>query len=85
MTKTFEVTQTDIDHGVRGIPDRCPVALAMKRTLGTDVLVGSNGISIKTCPIVLEHPAIVQDFINNFDDSNPVRPISFEMVIPENE
>lgn len=83
MTKTFKVTQSDIDKGQAGQHDSCPVALAMTRTLGKKVFVGQNGISIQNCPEILEIPESVWEFICRFDSGDLISPMSFEMIIPE--
>lgn len=80
-----KVTDDDIMFGIPGEPDACPIARAVKRTLDLegeaflDVLVDDYGIHIyyphsqKTF-----NAAIIECFIDDFDEYNPVSPIEFD-------
>lgn len=89
-TVKFSVIQEDIDSGVQGSMDDCPVALCMTRTLGVPVPVdGAENCS--GCWIWIDHehqenmvwpaPITVWDFVNTYDDSGPtaVQPFEFEL------
>lgn len=41
-TLKVSVTQEDIANGVRGAADKCPIALAVKRTYGDEPTVGNT-------------------------------------------
>ena len=74
----IEVTQEDIDHGMRLSALRCPVSLAVDRaTQLNDSLVSSALILVgdkifKTAPEVAA-------FVVRFDSFLPVEPFSFEL------
>ena len=79
----IEVTQKDIDNGVQGECQSCPIALAFKRnsnikrvyvnTKSIDVL--HYGIGVKS----YELPKKAKTFIKRFDRQEPVKPFSFEL------
>jgi hypothetical protein len=71
---TIQVTQDDIDNGVRLSGKLCPIALACLRTIGMnyaevfDLWGWCNDI-----------PTEVQDFVLAFDRDLPVQPFSFTL------
>ncbi len=81
----IEVTQDDIDHGVRRECDRCPIARALKRATGEAWDVGeSNDHQATTCrrggdrAKWLKLPDEATNFMFAFDNGFPVWPFSFE-------
>lgn len=80
----IEVTQKDIDNGVQGECQLCPIALAIKSTSnfkrvyvnGKFIEVWHRGNQgIKT----YELPKKAQTFVKRFDRQEPVKPFSFEL------
>ena len=79
----IEVIQEDIDYGIRGSLTGCAVARALNRCLGTEygiwrcgpryIYCGSNVLFRRNTP------AVVQEFIKNFDQREDVGPFSFEL------
>lgn len=85
---TVDVTQQDIDAGERYQCDRCPVALALTRTLpGAFVEVGNNYIRLRrfseSHSNYLTTPDAVEGFIVAFDSGQPVDPFAFALDIPD--
>ncbi len=81
--KTFiEVLQIDIEDGVRGDCDACPVARAVNRAIGRDLAtVGTDSIQIGLC--IMTTPHRVSRWINRFDGNWVSSPFSFELDIPD--
>ena len=83
MTK-FQVTQEDIDNGIRSRPFLCPVALCMQRTLKKNVRVGFGVIEVFD-PIYRVFnkeyytPDKVVGFAYAFDYGQKVEPFEFEL------
>lgn len=89
---TFNVTQEDIDKGIKDDACYCPIARAAKRTLvkrKRRIEVGSCFLSIVrnhkgrwwVDDAEYELPSEASDFVRNFDSGNTVHPFSFEMEI----
>lgn len=89
-TVKFSVTQEDIDSGIQGDVDDCPVALCMARPLGVPVAVGvsdnSDEIWIWINPAsdqsgIRSAPFPIADFVDAFDEFGPngVHPFDFEL------
>lgn len=79
----IHVTQQDIDSGRQCDGNACPVALAIKRTIGP-LFVGALVIKTSECgQDVVRTPMKVRQFISEFD-SGLVRPepFDFELNIP---
>lgn len=80
----IEVTQKDIDNGVQGECQSCPIALAFKRTSNSK-RVYVNTKSIDVCHRgnqgvkTYELPKKAQTFVKRFDRQEPVKPFSFEL------
>jgi hypothetical protein len=83
-TYTIHVLQEDINDGEREKCKRCPIALAIQRTLDTkfaDVFPHvaytrkTNGTFWSTAAL----PDIATAFIFRFDAGQPVEPFSFEV------
>lgn len=80
---TVEVTADDIRHGQRGTCDRCAVARAVCRTFRCepDVIAidGDWLIFVNTPYLCIDLPQTVRDFIDAFDNEQPVQPFTFEL------
>ena len=63
----IEVTQDDIDNGVRHSTEKCPIALAATRALGGPILVHADGSGDE-----------IDKFIIAFDKGEPVSPFVFD-------
>lgn len=83
MKHKITVTQDDIDLGIVCCERLCPVASAVQRHFGCNVLVGSNGISIEIVPHLVELPLTVQEFIQRYDYDVEVMPFEFEIEVHE--
>ena len=88
MIVTIEVTKDDIETGERGECERCPIALALLRTLPQlrTVEVGDDTIDFylkrgdkHTTPT----PDRAKSFIEDFDDAWDPSPCSIDISIPE--
>jgi hypothetical protein len=81
MPVTIQVTQDDIDNGVRCSVKRCPVALACLRTIGKNY----SQIWEEYWPDFHDPskniPSSVLIFVRAFDSGNIVQPFSF--VLPD--
>lgn len=72
------VTEDDIKHGIRGYPDRCPVALAVSRETGHfDVFVDGD-IHFYMFDMTFSRRC-VSKFVERFDHGKPVKPFSFNI------
>lgn len=72
-----QVTQADIANGNRNSCTRCPIALAIKRQTGAKTIsVGeiAEEAIIDMDFFIIDNVGI--DFIDNFDNGNPVEPCS---------
>lgn len=82
------VTQKHIGNGLKRDCIRCPAALAILEQCQVDK-VEVGGIFIKYWkeggPLSnsLEIPSHLSQFIQNFDEGEPVAPIDFEIDLPE--
>lgn len=78
----IEVTQADIDAGLRNHSKKCPVGLALTRATGLKWTVGGNiaMLSMPTYDVVLL-PAEVHTFVDSYDKypSFKPEPFSFEL------
>ena len=87
----INVTQSDIDNGIRNSTCSCPIALAAKRAINDGALP-----SVCCSDIEFEYkterdgdvvyrfksaylPTIARDFIRKFDNGGTVEPFSFEI------
>ena len=79
----IEVTQKDIDKGVQGECQLCPIALAFKRNSNIKrVYVNTKSIEVlhrETGAKSYELPKKAQTFVKRFDRQEPVKPFSFEL------
>jgi hypothetical protein len=97
MTSVIQVTQDDIEHGIRADCYFCPVALALERTLGAvDVRVYDGSADwvippkwfawkreFKWYSSIL--PQDVAVFVADFDAGAPVKPCSFVIRTADND
>ena len=84
----IEVTQDDIDNGLRIDCELCPVAKAIVRATGKQARVSAVGVFFfpetpSAKQIFL--PSKVQLFIKSFDRKEPVQPFSFDLDIEVND
>jgi hypothetical protein len=77
----INVTKEDIEDGRQGDGFYCPVALAIKRTTGINIGVGTSLITIKNRTIKL--PKMVQSKIYLFDKKGTIRPFKFNLKISQ--
>jgi hypothetical protein len=77
--KQIEVTKEDIENGARKTSMRCPIALALTRTLGADCSVGLNDIYIQGVRRCVELPWPARAFIMRYDEGEAVVPFCFEI------
>jgi hypothetical protein len=88
----FQITQEDIDRGIRSDARKCAGSLCILRTLGWpeqyDPLL-TNYVSVSPFHVSIgggRHltPDALQDFISRYDKGEPVEPIEFDIAaIPE--
>jgi hypothetical protein len=71
----IQVTQADIDAGVRKECTRCPVALAIQRNVGCVVEVGRYGIYFSGKMVMI--PNNVAKRISIFDSGGGMTPFEF--------
>jgi hypothetical protein len=77
----IKVTAEDIATGVRCDSDLCAVAQAIYRqTRAGTASVGSDWIAVDSRSY--ETPFEVAQFIDKFDDQEPVEPFEFELDLP---
>lgn len=76
----IEVTQRDIDNGVRDHCDKCAVALAIRRATGQDWQVAGPYAVLADGGYFRESvlPQVVAQFVRDFDNELAVHPFSFE-------
>jgi hypothetical protein len=85
MTRaTVTVTQEDIDKGIRGSDEHCPIALATRRALGAPfVVVDCSSITLRdegqNIYAETETPCQACLFVHDFDAGQPVKPITLEL------
>lgn len=87
MRIKIDVTQEDIDSGLRGSCHDCPVARAILGVLAplNVVLVGTTYISLEKpgCRWTGRSTKKISKFIQQFDSGILVKPFSFSLNIPE--
>lgn len=90
MTITVEVTQRNIEEGIRLSCAGCPVALAMNRATGLEWSISGWQMmafrklekdALQTYALVT--PPIARAFISAFDIGRPVEPFSFDLDLPD--
>lgn len=79
----IEMIKQDIDGACQKSASTCPVANAIRRTLGLpSMYVGVYPAWVYLgSPLCVKHclPPIAMQFVQDFDDNNDVRLISFEL------
>lgn len=79
----INVTQADIDAGVKQECFRCPIALAARRVFDHDVSVDDEYIihyaSTEVKADFYALPDEARQFVQHFDHGDPVTPFSFEV------
>lgn len=76
----IEVTQEDIDRGVRDQPCACALALATTRATGRNAAVGTTSIFFDL-ESGISLPLLARNFVRDFDAGRSVRPFSFDLPI----
>ena len=86
-----EVTQADIDNGVREDVHSCPIAYAITRAANADsaswvedIAVDAYGASIVFADggsMTLDVPLLAEQFIDDFDRGIPVGPVILDLDI----
>ncbi len=80
-TIRVNITKQDIENGVPGTTDSCPVALACRRKLKRfAVRVGTFNVWLNGLVRVLPRKAVT--FIVRFDQRKSVKPFSFMLKVP---
>lgn len=77
----IEVTAEDIANGEPGESGSCPIALAFKRAIPGIVYVeveDDTYFETNESTFDLRLPGHASQFVRDFDDGEPVKPISFE-------
>jgi hypothetical protein len=84
-TVAINVTQNDINKGVKKSCNLCPIARAIKRILkkkhGVNVYPHYAEIIINGTEKRIKFSAAPRDFIRNFDQENVVKPFEFEIAM----
>lgn len=80
----IEVTQKDIDDGQKcwknfPVSEWCPVTLAIGRTIGVKVWVGTRSWGKQGQYVGKMLPVDVYEWVMQFDDRKPVKPFAFEL------
>lgn len=85
-TVEIDVTQEDIERGMKMSCTQCPIALAVKRRTGLkdNVFVGPEEVYINDARYAL--PGKATTFVENFDRAQDVKPQKFVLTYdPETE
>ena len=86
MTRILiHVTRADIARGVVEDPDRCPVALALRRQGFSDAWVVETSLHFPLWPRgarTVTAPRSVRRFVRRFDTHKDVAPFSFRLEEP---
>ena len=73
------VTAEDIQNGERCNPQTCPIALAIKRATGKQVIVGYDYVVMEGFGKEILMPRKARDFRERFDNIREGEPFSFEI------
>ncbi len=79
------VTKRHIKKGLRGVPDRCPIALALKEKIHQKVTVGCREIYYRFQSKPSNRfrsaflPLSAAQFVDDFDLDHKVKPFTFEV------
>lgn len=74
----INVTQDDIDCGIIGNCELCPIALAILPIV-SPLPVEVDNCCIEIGGVQYNSPNSVCQFIDDFDNGKPVKPFSFEL------
>lgn len=77
----IEVTQDDIDKGVKNNACQCPVARAIARGTEEEWVVDSHSLVRMRDARVWHTPPAAYWFINRYDQGESVEPFTFELPI----
>ena len=83
--RTGQVTQADIDEGIHGDCERCPIALALKRMIpeAEAISIEADGIDIHLpsdiAPILIQTTHKIRKWIYEFDRQAYVIPIRLKI------
>lgn len=86
---TVDITQADINKGVRGSPTWCPIALIVKRMFPTAVQISASRTGVQvvfiTHSLRFEGPSTMYDWVGTFDRRGPdhVQPRSFRLSLTD--
>lgn len=82
MKIQIDVTQEDIDTGIKEDAEACAIAKTLKRNGYKHVTVGNDSITFyyKGIDWYATPPSIASEFISNFDEGELVKPFSFELI-----
>ena len=70
---TVDVTQEDIDNGLRASAYSCPIARAITRVTGRSCLVDGTSVLFSYDQVRGTLPQRVTDFIEEYDDSTELQ------------
>ena len=81
MKVKVNVTQNHIQRGRRSNSNYCPIALALKETLGLKTVSVSDGVLFGGGyeRLRVQLPLHARKFIRAFDDKKAVKPFSFTL------
>lgn len=81
----IEITESDITNGKASHPQECPLGRALARmglknfaVTGICIVLGATGAPKRALLL----PEAVEDWIFDFDEARPVKPITFEVGLP---
>lgn len=74
----IKVTKEHIDKGVKGSWDCCPIALAIKEQLNIESIEVNDEL-ISTQERDYRTPLSCVNFMEKFDEGDPVTPFEFEL------
>lgn len=89
MVYHVDVTQADIDNGVAGKSESCPVAIAVSRAMESGVRVALGRVFVddprRAQPYFSSGllPLNAREFIGLFDNHKPVQPFAFDVDMKE--
>lgn len=82
----IQVTQKDIDRGVRYAPLHCPIAQAVTRRTGYHAAVDAHYVTLHDEDGDIAGrwvtPPEVLAWLSTFDNGESVRPATFQLVMP---
>lgn len=76
-----EVTQADIDKGIKRFAGGCAISLALRR-LGFTATVGTDSCHLGTRGAWIRMPEKACEFVSLFDAGKNPHPITFELDVP---